>query len=461
MAEFPNMGLDSSFRDPSGFLFERDGVIYRQVSNSYRAHYDKLVESGLYAALTAQGLSIPHEEVAASWPMPPDTHKVLRPERIPFISYPYEWSFSELKDAALLTLKIQEIALAHGMTLKDASAYNVQFRQGRPVFIDTLSFEIYRPGQPWQAYRQFCQHFFAPLLLMSTRDVRLNQLFRVFMDGVPLDLADSLMSKLTHLRPSAFIHVHLHSRFQRQYGDQGERGKRQRVGVMGLRGLVDNLASSIRRMRWRPAGTTWADYYAATNYTDAAMEEKGVIVKEFLERIHPATVWDVGANNGHFSRIAANLGCFVAAMDFDPAAVEQNYLACRQQNEKQILPLVMDLTNPSGGIGWNNRERMSLAERGPADAVLALALIHHLAIGNNVPLSRLAQFLASLGRQLIVEFVPKEDSQVQRLLAGREDIFPRYARDCFEQDFGAFFRLVQARPIQNSLRILYHFEARG
>jgi len=447
--------LPASFRDPSGFLFQQEGVIYRQVNLVYKDDYDHLMTSGLYQSLVDGNFLIPHEEAGIEAPVPELAYRVIKPEALPFISYPYEWCFSQLKDAALTTLKIQKTALDFGMSLKDCSAYNIQFRNGRPIFIDTLSFEKYREGQPWVAYRQFCQHFLAPLAVMSCKDVRLNQLLRVYIDGMPLDLASSLLPIGTRFKFSLLSHIHLHARSQSHFADRTVNVKSRRLSRIGLLGIIASLESAIRKLKWQPAGTEWADYYQDTNYSPQAFEHKKSIVAGFLDRVRPSTVWDLGANVGTFSRLAADRGILTISFDIDPAAVEKNYLDCVARVDTSILPLVADLTNPSPGTGWENKERMSLKERGPADAVLALALVHHLAISNNVPLSRIAGFLSDICRWLIIEFVPKDDSQVQRLLATREDIFPDYTRQAFEQEFGCHFTVEDSADIRESQRTLY------
>ena len=452
-----NLTLDSSFRDPSGFLFVREGVLYRQVNRAYAENYARLMESGLYAKLVKAGLLIPHTEVNIDPPTPELAFKVICPERVPFISYPYEWSFGQLKDAALATLSIQKRALKAGMSLKDASAYNIQFYQARPTMIDSLSFEIYQEGEPWVAYRQFCQHFLAPLALMTYRDIRLSQLLRVYIDGIPLDLASSLLPGRTRYKLGLATHLHLHARAQRRYADVSlvEARAGRKMSQQALFGLIESLQNTIRALVWKPAGTEWADYYQATNYTDAAFEHKKTLIGEWLSTIQPKNVWDLGANTGVFSRQAAARGIFTLAFDIDPAAVEQNYQQMKTEKLTNLLPLVLDLTNPSPAIGWQNRERESLLQRGPADVVLALALIHHLAIANNVPLTRVAQFLADLGDWLIVEWIPKTDSQVQKLLRSRVDIFPGYTREVFEQIFGQFYEIRKESAIRDSERSVY------
>lgn len=454
--------LAASFRDPSGFLFSVNGVLYRQVNRKYENEYARLMESGLYEKLVKAGLLIPHVEVDQAPAESDAALKVIQPEHVPFISYPYEWSFGQLKDAALATLSIQRRALKLGMLLKDASAYNIQFVRGKATLIDTLSFEIYQEGQPWVAYRQFCQHFLAPLALMALKDIRLNQLLRVYIDGVPLDLASELLPWKTRFNFGLLTHIHLHAGAQKKYaGLAGEEAK-PRVGSMNkqaMTGLIESLDSTIKKLEWKPGGTEWGNYYDITNYSDAAFEHKKKLVGEWTSRIQPKLVWDLGANNGVFSRVVSETGTPVVSFDIDPTAVEQNYRQVKAEKNERLLPLLLDLTNPSPSIGWANRERDSFGERGPADMALALAVIHHLAISNNVPLPQLANFFAETGKWLVIEFVPKSDSQVKKLLASREDIFPSYTREGFETAFKNRFRIHEAVNVNESERVLYLMEA--
>jgi hypothetical protein len=449
--------LSASFRDPSGFLFSSEGVLYRQVNQVYGREYQELMESGLYERLVKSGLLISHEEVDIAPADAEKYFKVIRPEKVQFISYPYEWSFGQLKDAALATLSIQKRAMKHGMSLKDASAYNIQFQHGKPILIDTLSFQTYQQGEPWVAYRQFCQHFLAPLALMAYRDVRLGQLLRIYIDGIPLDIASKLLPGRTRLNVGLFTHIHLHARAQKQYADVAVANARhgRSMSQNSLLGLIESLRNTIKSLEWKPSGTEWADYYEDNNYTDFAFEHKKELVADWIDRITPQTVWDLGANTGVFSRIAGKSGAYVVSTDIDPSAVEANYQQLKKDKESNLLPLVLDLTNPSPSIGWNNNEREAFLQRGPVDCVLALALVHHMAIANNVPLLRLANFFASCGGWLIVEFVPKTDSQVQRLLRSRADIFVDYTKEGFEKAFSANYRIQECISIKESDRWLY------
>jgi len=455
--------IGASFRDPSGFVFRRGGRTYRQVNACYAEDYELLRSSGLYEQLVSERLLIPHEEVDEAPSEATEHYKTLHPEELGFVSYPYEWSFSQLKDAALLTLRIQSVALAAGMTLKDASAYNVQFQRGRPVFIDTLSFTRYRDGAPWVAYRQYCQHFLAPLALMALRDVRLLQLSRVHLDGVPLDLATTLLPGRAWLRPGLFMHVRLHAGFQKRHAAArpGEPPRVRELSKQALSNLLESLRRTTDGLTWEASGTEWSDYYEGDSYEQASLEEKQRLVAEHLKEVRPQRVWDVGANTGLYSRLAATTGADVVAFDVDPACVDRSYRELRANGEENLLPLLLDVTNPSPAIGWANAERLPIARRGRPDLVLALALVHHIAIGGNVPLPNVAAWLASLADGLIIEFVPKSDAKVETLLATREDVFPHYTREGFEAAFATCFDILARDEIEGSERTLYRMRRRA
>jgi ribosomal protein L11 methylase PrmA len=418
------------------------------------------MDSGLYQDLTTAELLIPHEELSKYDQESPPPELVIKPEQVAFISYPYEWSFSQLKHAAQLTLRIQKIALQRGMSLKDSSAYNIQFHRGKPVLIDTLSFERYQEGEPWVAYRQFCQHFLAPLALMAYTDVRLSQLMRVYIDGIPLDLASKLLPKKTSLNLSINMHIHLHAKSQARYSEVEidlDKNRRQ-MQVHQLLGLVDNLASAINKLSWQAGQTDWAEYDQFHNYSAVALQHKQDLVAEFLTQTQSTTLWDLGANIGKFSRIASQQQIDTIAYDIDPGAVERNYLRAVEEGDEHIIPLISDLTNPSPGLGWALEERQSLLDRGPVDTVFALALIHHLVIGNNVPLSYLASFFSRICQWLIIEFIPKSDPQIKKLLQVRKDIFTDYNQDRFLDEFNIFFTLFDQQQIKETDRVLFLFQ---
>lgn len=459
----PPKRLRSSFRDPGAFVFRSgDGIVLRQINASYASHYDQLMASGLYEELTHAGLLLPHAEVGIDAAFDRHAHRVLRPEQLTFITHPFEWPFSALKNAALLTLDIQLRALRHGMTLKDASAYNVQFIGTKPVFIDTSSFIVRHEDAPWVAYRQFCQHFLAPLALTAYKGPALSRLSTLFVDGVPLPVASSLLPWRSLFRFGTLVHLHAQAEMIERYSSTSRPAHKAspRVPTNRLIPLIENLQSTVQAMRWNPPSSEWKDYYSETSYSENAFAEKQRLVKTLIAAVRPATVWDLGANVGLFSRAAAAEGARVCAFDIEPECAEINYRECLASGVHAVTPLVLDLANPSPGIGWAHCERASLKDRGPVDLVMGLALIHHLAISNNVPLEDVASYLRELGKHLIIEFVPKEDVQVQRLLRSREDVFGDYTQENFESAFRRCFNIESRHPVGESGRLLYLMASR-
>ncbi|MCL2842526.1 MAG: class I SAM-dependent methyltransferase [Oscillospiraceae bacterium] len=453
----------SSFRDPSGFVFRQDGKIYRQINHVYREQYTQLMDSGLYKELIQHRLMVPHEE--ADIPCLNDAGAlVIRPKEIPFISYPYEWCFGQYKQAALTTLRIHLRALNHGMILKDANAYNIQFLNGYAVLVDTLSFEPYQEGMPWIGYGQFCRHFLAPLLLMAKVDVRLSKLMLAHIDGIPLDLADSILRG--KLGTFGYGHIRLHARTIARHSEDGKEqanptGKMASVSKRNITAMAQSMLHFIEKLNPKQTVTEWGDYYSRTNYSEDGTKAKEEFVTAYLDQIDTCkAVWDFGANDGRYSKLAISKGAHVVAFDIDHTAVERNFMQVSKTHQP-MLPLLLDLATPSPSIGFANLERGSIDQRQTPDAILMLAVIHHLAISNNLPLDQIARWLSSLGKHLIIEFVPKEDSQVQILLRTRTDIFPDYTEPCFEAAFEQYFTRLEKREIPGSKRSLYLFRSKS
>jgi hypothetical protein len=443
----------SSFRDPAGYLFWRNGKIYRCVLEKYRRQFVAAEESGLLKQCTDSGDLLPFtlSDIAA----PEPCVAILEPRQLPFISYPYEWSFDQLQDAALSTLDLHLKALEKGMLLKDASAYNIQFVDGRPVLIDHLSFDFVADHGAWPAYGQFCRHFLAPLALMSYVDLGLSRLLQLHIDGIPLDLASAILPRKSWLKFGITTHLHLHAKLTTKYAGARTSAKTKALSAEQLSVLAQSLRSTIKGLRPLGKATEWGAYYTDTNYSREAFETKHTVVRELVEQIKPSSIWDIGGNDGHFSRTLVNLADRIVCMDIDPVAVAKNYRACKQEKIENVLPLVLDLCNPSPGLGFANEERLPILKRGHPSLVIALALIHHIVISNNVLLEDFARVLSNLTDHLIIEFVGKEDSQVQRLLVNRMDIFDSYTQAGFEAAFGEYFDFVERKPIPDSHRILY------
>jgi len=376
------------------------------------------------------------------------------------ISYPWEWPFSLLKDAALLHLDMMEILVPKGFWLRDASAFNVQFNGTSALLVDTLSIGKRTPGRPWPAYRQFCSHFLAPLAVGAYGDIRLLSLWRNYVDGFPLDLAARLLPFRRRLQPGLLTHLIVHARIQQSAGRKDLKRRVPKVTDYGLIGLVRSLRRTIKRIVWRRTSQLWEHYDRIRTYTPEELSEKKAYVLDTVERLKPQMVWDLGGNIGEFSSIIAERGAFVVSIDGDPACTEYLYQQVyRGTIDGRILPLTMDLANPSPGLGWDGHERFSLAERGPADLIVALALIHHLVFSSGVPLQSIAQWLSGLGHHAVVEFIPPEDPMVKKLLGTRGDEHLPYSLELFRSSFGEVFQTVSQHILGNG-RHLYFFKRR-
>lgn len=449
----------SSFRDPSGYLYWQNGIIRRCVRAPYQLQFDKAIATGLFRDAVARRLLLPFEMRTGE--TADQCIAVLQPVQLPFISYPFEWSFGQLKDAALTTLDLHLLALDHGMLLKDASAYNVQFSGGQPVFVDHLSFDRIEDHSAWPGYGQFCRHFLAPLALMSYTDLALGKLLALYIDGIPLDLAAKLLPRRTRFSPGLYMHLHLHAKMSAAHAGDRKSVKSKNLTAAQLKAIAGSLRALVARLHPRHQATEWGAYYSDTNYTAESFAAKQAWVREMVTAVSPRVLWDMGGNDGRFARSLRDLARDVVCLDIDPIAVDSNYAVCRRDGVDNVLPLLFDFCNPSPAIGLANTERPALLQRGTPDLVLALALIHHIAIANNVPLGDAAQFFAQLTPHLIIEFVSKADSQVQRLLANRDDIFDQYTEDGFRAAFEEMFEIVDQRRIPGTERTLFHMRRRN
>ncbi|MFV0416449.1 MAG: SAM-dependent methyltransferase [Chthoniobacterales bacterium] len=457
----------SSFKDPSGHVFYLEGQVHRRVNKIYKEDYDLLMRSGLYEALTKKNLLVEHQEVEQDISLQKDEncYKIIRPQQIDFISYPYEWCFSQLKKAALLTLRIQEIALEHGMSLKDATPYNVQFAGYRPIFIDTLSFEKLDQTKGWVAYRQFAENFLAVLSLISYTDIGLSVLPRAFFHGVPLSLTNKLLPAKAFLNIGLLIHIKAHSKLQNKYANSKKKiadaSESQKMTPKKSLLFIQGLKNCVKKINPPKSQTEWGDYYNFTNYSDKSFKEKHVFVENFLKEIKPEKIWDIGGNRGEFSRIGLKTGAKVLSSDIDPIAVEQNYLQSIKNKETDFIAVLQDITNPSPSIGWRLQERQSLIKRWKPDCVMSLALIHHLVITYNIPLQQIVEFYSEIAEYLIIEFIPKGDSQIQKLLLNRKDVFSDYEEKIFSQYLKKYYEILKTERLTGSLRTLFLCQRKG
>ena len=453
---------NGSFRDPSGRVFSKEGEIYRSIFAPGVKDFEAARDAGIYRRLIEAGLLSPYQEVAKRDFAAEGTVYFLHHPRLPFVSYPWEWSFSMLKDAALLHLDIMEQLVPHGFWLRDASAFNVQYDGERLRLIDTLSIGQRIPNRPWVAYRQFCSHFLAPLAMAAYGDVRTLGLWRNYIDGHPLGLAVNMLPVWRRYLPGLFLHLTLHSRFQNRADRKEDLGKdvvvrTPKVSDVGLIGIIRSLRRVITGIRWKRSSKIWESYEKIRTYQVEDVGTKSEYVDKSVRRLRPETIWDFGANTGEFSKIAAAGGAFVVSVEGDPACVEHLYQRVFHTREmKHVLPLTMDLANPSPGLGWDNCERFSLKERGPADLLLALALIHHMVFSSCVPLEEIAKWFSNLTKHALVEFVPPTDPMVQKLLRNRGTDHLPYDLNIFLSSFNRYFNMEDQVKLNNG-RILYLF----
>lgn len=451
-----------SFRDREGRVYVQGQRIFRGLSDSALTHFRALCKTRFYHAFSGAGEIIASREVD-----PSDAPRVsgnwaafLEHQRVPYISYPYEWTFSMLRDAALLQLRLLEAALNEGWIMKDASPYNVQFVRGKPVFIDLPSFEPWSAGSPWNGYRQFCELNLFPLMLQAYKGLQFQPFLRARTGGVEVQAAAKLFGWRDRLRPGVFTHVWLQALLDRKYGgtDRNLRGELGSAGFNREMVLhnVRKLQKLLSRLRWAAAESEWADYEEFHNYAAQDLQLKMAFVEKAARAATARIAWDLGCNTGRFSRVLARHCELVLAMDADHLAVERLYHDAEAMQSGRILPLVQNVTDPSPSWGWAHRERAALEVRGQPGLVLCLALIHHVVIGANIPLESFIDWLATLGGELVIEFVGRDDDMVCKLLRNRLDPCTDYALPEFEHSISRHFTVVERLQLSGGVRHLYY-----
>ncbi|MBT8261707.1 MAG: class I SAM-dependent methyltransferase [Bacteroidia bacterium] len=447
---------EASFRDPSGYMFFDNDVLRRAINPIYFEQYEALNKSGLFNALVKKGLLIPHQETEVS-----SDKIVITPEPIPFITNPYEWSFEQYKHAALLTLQIQKFALSRGFILKDASAYNVTFHKGKPVFIDTLSFDFYEEGSPWRAFKQFIMHFFGPLVLAHYHGAEILKMMQTHIDGIPLKLIVSLLPGKSRFSSTLYTNIHLLAKLESKHSDDYKaETKIAKLSKKAQNNMLENLFNYIKKMDLKES-SEWGDYYDKTNYNTDSFNAKKELIRSWVKPLAPQRLIDVGGNDGTFARTVIEEVPHVIVTDIDSNAVAHNYLQARDKNEENMLAFVCDVLQPAPGIGFNNTERESLIERlqnYAPDITMALALIHHITLSGNVPFEKSAEFFAKFSKYLIIEFPKREDSWVESLLVRKREFinhFDFYNEKEFEKGYLKYFTLEKKEEIKGTQRVLY------
>jgi hypothetical protein len=448
----------ASFRDPDSRVFySAEGEVLRELSAQGRNDWEALAATRFFREAVADGRLIATEALSPT---------LLRHDRVPFVSYPYEWPFEMLRDAALLQLELLDAALAEGLVTKDASPYNVQWRGSMPVFVDVGSFERQREGEAWAGYRQFCMLFLYPLLLQSYKGLPFQAWLRGSLDGITPAQMRSMTSLRDLFRRGVLTHVVLHARLEARYADRRRDvvGELRRSGFRSelIRANVRRLKRLVSSLRRRRADSHWSTYREASPYSAGDEELKDRFVRESAGNGRWRLAWDLGCNDGRYARAVSPHADLVVAMDADEQVVGELYGALRRENSRSILPLSVDVADASPALGWRGLERRALADRGAPDLTLCLALVHHLAITRNIPIVELIAWLRDLRTTLVVEFADRGDPMVQRLLAAkRPGLHGDYERASFERYLTDAFSIERSAELASGTRVLYLARPRG
>jgi len=450
-----------SFRDPKGHIYHHNGRIYRTVTEFGLTDFNYVLESGLFNNLVNNKKLVPFEIVKSTHDPETKSSMILEHPVLPFISYPYEWSFSLLKEAAKLQLEILLEALSNNVILSDASAFNIQFHGTTPIFIDHLSFRPYQPGEYWTAHRQFCDQFLNPLLLRSKLGVHHNHWYRGSMEGISTPDLNRLLPLPKKIDWNTFSHVYLQAKFNiaaSSINKKLDNKNTRNLPLNSLSGMVDGLLKWVSKLQPKQGyHSTWSNYTNTRNYTGNGIDQKLQLVEQYVKSKNIASLIDLGCNTGEFSEVALTSGAtHVIAYDFDHEALELAYLRSKEKN-LNMLPLYMDITNPSPNQGWMQSERVGMNERMRFDGLIALALIHHIVISRNIPLDQFVRWIFSIAPSGLLEFVPKEDPMVEILLKNREDIFPDYNLENLRIIVKKYAEITAVAQIKNSNRTVIEY----
>jgi ribosomal protein L11 methylase PrmA len=455
----PISQIEGSFRDPSGHVFDNKGRIFRSVTSVGAANYEATRD--VLRDLAAEGQVVEFREVEPSQHRIDGARYVLEHPHLDCISYPYEWSFSLLKRAALFHLDLQLILLERGLALSDATAFNVQFNGPHPIFIDHLSFRPYMEGEFWLGHRQFCEQFLNPLLLRAELDVPHNAWYRGNLEGIPTEHMARLLPWRNRLSWRALANVILPAGFQRSATSDAApkfNSEGKSLPKVAFAGMLRQLRNWIADLKPRNVDrTVWASYASTTTYDNDETKTKRAFVESFIRTEKPRSVIDLGCNTGDYSELSLAAGAErVTGFDFDQQALDTAYSRALEK-KLNFLPLFLDASNPSSAQGWRERERSGFSRRMRADAILALAFEHHLSIAKNVPLQQVVDWIVEMAPAGVIEFVPKNDPTVQKMLLLREDIFSQYNLQTFEAALTSVASITGRAVVSQSGRTLFSY----
>ncbi len=458
---------EGSFRDSNGQVFYHRNEVFRGISEKALRHWQELKSTAFYSTACRSGHLPSTVEIDPDQEDLPSlqTQKwaaILKHDPISFVSYPYEWPFHALRDAALLQLQLLQEALEENMILKDSSSFNIQWQGCHPIFIDIPSFEPWAPGEPWVGYRQFCQLFLYPLMLQAYKNVPFHYWLRGHIDGFEPEYFNHLVSWRDLLRPGVLIHVNLHARLQKAFEKSTNSVKKQLQDSGFAKELIQanisRLQKLVGKLTWKQRQSPWVSYDQEHAYAEKDRQVKESFVRKAASVQRWPLAWDLGCNVGAYSRILAEYSDYVVAMDSDHLAVDKFYQQLKHEKKTNILPLVINLADPSPSLGWRGQERKNLLTRGAPSLTLCLALLHHMVIQANIPLAAFVAWLRSLDSALIIEFVSRQDPLVQRLLRNKTDNYSEYNIEFFEETLRSYFTIRNIEKLPCGTRTLYFTE---
>jgi ribosomal protein L11 methylase PrmA len=454
---------NGSFRDPAGKIYYEDNRVFRKLTALGTERFLELQNINIISKSIEKGFLVETKVIKNQNKNDENKNElILEHKKIPYISYPYEWSFSQLKDAAIFHLDFHLFLLKNNATLIDASAYNIQFIGSKLKFIDVLSVQKYNEGEFWVGHKQFCENFLNPLILKSKKGIKFNNWFKGNLEGIETRELNNLLGVFDKFSYNIFVHIYLLNKFDEKYKSKKSlkpiSQTKKQFSKKSFVALLSQLRKFILKLKDYKNVTTWDDYSINNTYSDLDKIQKKDCIKEFCKKNTFDLIADLGCNNGEYSILSLNNGCKkVVGFDFDINAIDEAYKKSKVENF-DFLPLHFDASNPSSNIGWFQKERKGFIERANFDAILALAFEHHLAIAKNIPLNEVVTWLISLAPKGLIEFVPKEDETIKKMLELKGDIFPDYTEKNFENYLLKNAEIVSKKVISKSKRTIYEYK---
>ena len=453
-----------SFRDPSGRVFYKNNRVFRSLSKNGAKRFEFLKKNNLLEDLIKKEYLINSKECLENINNLQINYKykILEHEKINFISYPYEWTFTQLKDAAIFHLDLQLYLLEKNAKLIDASAYNIQFKKNKPIFIDLLSIDEYKEGEYWYAHKQFCENFLNPLVLSSKKGINFNNWFRGNLEGISTSDIYSVLSFFDFVSPTLFFHIFLLNKFDEKTKiDPDIINKKistaKKLTKKSYSNILVQLKNYITNLKNKKKISSWGNYSDTNTYKFDEEQKKINLINNFVDRNNIKFLVDFGCNDGKYSKYAANQkNIEVVGIDFDLNALDRAFVDSKN-NKSNFFPIFLDFSNPSSNLGWNNKERKSFKDRVNFDSMIALAVIHHLVIAKNIPIEDAIKWLTSFAPKGLIEFVPKDDPTVKIMLKLKGDIFPEYNEENFQNILSKHCIIKNITKITSSERKIYEY----